>query len=243
MNERDETRWPRERRRRPPGPTMVEWAYDQILSMLMTMQITPGARIGIDALARKFDISQTPIREALSQLEVEGLVSKIPNAGYRASAQMTRKELDDLYALRLLVEPGAAALAAERMSEEQFERLSALQPEIGEIQTGCGIAYARFAEADAMLHQIIAEGSGNRPIAETIERLHAHLHIFRFLYATNAPQEAAEEHSRIINALLARDAEAARLAMRDHLERSLVRTVRASEVEEAKQDVKSTASG
>lgn len=222
---------------------MVEWAYDEILSMLMTMQIEPGARIGIDALARKFDISQTPIREALSQLEVEGLVSKVPNAGYRASAQMTRKELDDLYALRMLVEPGAAALAAERMTEDQLQALSDMQHEMAQAQSSCGIAYARFAEADALLHQIVAKGSDNRPIAETIERLHAHLHIFRFLYATNAPQEAADEHSRIIDALLARDPEASRLAMHDHLERSLIRTTRASEVEKTEPNEEAAVSG
>jgi DNA-binding GntR family transcriptional regulator len=222
---------------------MVEWAYDEILSMLMTMQIEPGARIGIDALARKFDISQTPIREALSQLEVEGLVSKVPNAGYRASAQMTRKELDDLYALRMLVEPGAAALAAERMTEDQLQALSDMQHEMAQAQSSCGIAYARFAEADALLHQIVAKGSDNRPIAETIERLHAHLHIFRFLYATNAPQEAADEHSRIIDALLARDPEASRLAMHDHLERSLIRTTRASEAEKTEPNEEAAVSG
>lgn len=222
---------------------MVEWAYDEILSMLMTMQIEPGARIGIDALARKFDISQTPIREALSQLEVEGLVSKVPNAGYRASAQMTRKELDDLYALRMLVEPGAAALAAERMTEDQLRALSDMQHEMAQAQSSCGIAYARFAEADALLHQIVAKGSDNRPIAETIERLHAHLHIFRFLYATNAPQEAADEHSRIIDALLARDPEASRLAMHDHLERSLIRTTRASEAEKTEPNEEAAVSG
>lgn len=209
---------------------MVEWAYDQILSMLMTMQIPPDGRIGIDALARKFDISQTPIREALSQLEVEGLVRKTPNAGYRASPQMTRAELDELYELRMLIEPGAAALAAQRITEDQLRTLSRMQEDVGRFQADGAAAYARFAEADAMLHQLVAQGSGNRLIGEAIERLHVHLHIFRFLYAaTDAPQAAAKEHSQIIAALLAHDAEASRLAMQDHLERSLERMVLASQ--------------
>jgi DNA-binding FadR family transcriptional regulator len=75
----------------------------------------------------------------------------------------------------------------------------------------------RFAEADARLHRLIADGSGNRLIADTIERLHAHLQIFRSLYRTNAPEEAAVEHRRLIAALAARDPEAAHAAMRDHL--------------------------
>src|ERR1700742_610785 len=91
--------------RPPAGPTLVEWAHERLLSMLLSRQIAPGARIGIDAVARKLGISQTPIREALSQLEAEKLVNKVPNVGYRASAQMTRQEVNDLYTLRLLIEP------------------------------------------------------------------------------------------------------------------------------------------
>jgi len=74
---------------RPPvGPTLVEWAYEHLLSMLMSVQIAPGERIAIDTVARQLGISQTPIREALSQLEAEKLVYKMPNVGYRASPRM-----------------------------------------------------------------------------------------------------------------------------------------------------------
>src|SRR3954468_17992379 len=89
-------------------------------------------------------------------------------------------------------------------------------------------AFARFAEADAKLHRLIATGSGNRLIAETIERLHAHLQIFRSLYSTNAPEEAAAEHQRIIDALLAHDPARAEEAVRDHLRRSQKRMDRAA---------------
>jgi DNA-binding GntR family transcriptional regulator len=210
------------------GPTLVEWAHEHLLSMLVSRQIAPGARIGIDAVARRLGISQTPIREALSRLEAEKLVHKVTNVGYRASAQMTREEVNDLYVLRLLIEPYAAARAAESMTDESLHILAEMQQKMAQIQTGSGVAYARFAEADSMLHHLVATGSGNRLIADTIERLHVHLHIFRFLYSTNAPEEAAEEHKRIIDALLAHDPAAAEAAMRDHLERSRVRLDRAS---------------
>src|SRR5205823_2411002 len=87
--------------RPPAGSTLVEWAYEHLLSMLMTVQIAPGERIAIDKVARQLGISQTPVREALSQLEAEKLVSKMPNVGYRASPRMTREEVQDLYTLRL----------------------------------------------------------------------------------------------------------------------------------------------
>jgi DNA-binding GntR family transcriptional regulator len=210
------------------GPTLVEWAYDHLLELLMTVQIAPGERIAIDTVARQLGISQTPIREALSQLEAEKLVSKMPNVGYRASPRMSREEVQDLYALRLLVEPYAAARAAEKMDDETLVTLQEIDRAMRGVADGGDPDFTRFAEADAKLHRLIATGSGNRLIAETIERLHAHLQIFRSLYSTNAPEEAAAEHQRIIEALIARDADAAQDAVRQHLERSKERMDRAS---------------
>ncbi|MEA3389424.1 MAG: GntR family transcriptional regulator [Pseudomonadota bacterium] len=203
------------------APTLVERAYEHLLSMLMTVKIAPGERIPIDTVARQLGISQTPIREALSQLEAEKLVYKTTNVGYRASPQMTPEEVHDLYTLRLLIEPYAAARAAEHMDEETLSILQNIQADMDAVVERNEQAYARFAEADAQLHRLIAKGSGNRLIEETIERLHAHLQIFRSLYQhsaqPNAPEIAAREHQLIIAALLAHDPVAAEHSVRDHL--------------------------
>ncbi|WP_315760296.1 GntR family transcriptional regulator [Sphingomonas sp. Y38-1Y] len=210
---------PRPRGARPAaGPTMVQQAYDHLLTALMTLQIAPGERIAIDQVARRLNISQTPIREALSQLEAEKLVHKMPNVGYRASAQMTRDEVRDLYTLRQLIEPYAAARAAEAVTDAAVEELEAIDAAMSAVSEAGD--YSRFAEADDRLHRLIAGMSGNRLIADTVERLHSHLHIFRALYSTNAPTEAAAEHRKIIDALVARDPAAAEKAVRTHLERS-----------------------
>jgi DNA-binding GntR family transcriptional regulator len=215
---------PRHRIARPgSGQTMVQQAYDHLLTALMTLEITPGERIAIDQVARRLNVSQTPIREALSQLEAEKLVFKMPNVGYRASAQMTRAEVGDLYMLRLLIEPYAAARAAQAMSSKAIDELHAIERDMAAIVAGDASTYSRFANADDRLHRLIAATSGNHLIADTVERLHAHLHIFRALYSTNAPTEAAAEHRAIIDALVARDASAAEAAMRNHLERSQAR--------------------
>lgn len=206
---------------RPAYPqSLVELAYEQLLSMLVTMKIAPGAHIGIEALARKLQISQTPIREALTLLEAQKLAHKIPNVGFRAASLLTREEIADLFELRLLIEPQAAAFAAERSDETALRTLAKLSGEMSLAQTGDELAYAQFAEGDAKLHHLVATASGNRFIAETIEGLHVHLHIFRFLFKTNAPSEAVKEHETIIDALLARDPVAAEAAMRAHLHAS-----------------------
>ena len=214
------------------GPTLVERAYEHLLSMLMTVKIAPGERIPIDTVARQLGISQTPIREALSQLEAEKLVYKTTNVGYRASPQMTPEEVHDLYTLRLLIEPYAAARAAEQMDDATLSILQSIQSDMNAVVERDEQAYARFAEADAQLHRLIARGSGNRLIEETIERLHAHLQIFRSLYQNsaqpNAPEVAAREHQAIIAALLAHDSVAAEQSVRDHLTCSQQRMDRAT---------------
>lgn len=201
----------------PLPPTFVERAYDYLLSMILSVQIAPGERIAIDKVARKLDISQTPVREALSQLEAERLVLKTPNVGYRASPPMSPSEVREVYTFRMLIEPYVAEQAARNMDDDSLAVLHSIEEQMGTVEEGDERSYARFAEADARLHRLIADGSGNRLIADTIERLHAHLQIFRSLYRTNAPEEAAVEHRRLIAALAARDPEAAHAAMRDHL--------------------------
>lgn len=201
-----------------PGRTMVEHAYEHLLTMLMTLRIAPGERIAIDAVARQLGISQTPVREALSQLEAEKLVSKMTNVGYRASPQMSRQEVRDLYALRKLIEPYAAARAAEAMTDASIATVQAIDAEMTGVIDGDALSYSQFAEADARLHRLIATGSGNRLVAETIDRLHAHLHIFRALYSTNAPTQAVAEHRAIIEALVSRDSAGAEQAVLRHLE-------------------------
>jgi DNA-binding GntR family transcriptional regulator len=198
-------------------PTFVERAYDYLLSMILSVQIAPGERIAIDKVARKLDISQTPVREALSQLEAERLVLKTPNVGYRASPPMSPAEVREVYTFRMLIEPYVAEQAARNMDDATLAELHSIEEQMGSVEAGDERSYARFAEADARLHRLIADGSGNRLIADTIGRLHAHLQIFRSLFSTNAPEEAALEHRALIAALAARDPEAAHAAMRDHL--------------------------
>lgn len=207
--------------RRPSHPkSLVEMAYEQLLSMLVTMKIAPGAHIGIEALARQLQISQTPIREALTLLEAQKLVHKIPNVGFRAANLLTPEDIDALFEIRLIIEPAMAALAAERASDDMQQALVLLADEMGQAAEGNDLAYAQFAEGDAKLHHLVATASGNRFVAEAIEGLHVHLHIFRFLINTNATHEALKEHAVLIEALLARDASGAEAAMRAHLRAS-----------------------
>lgn len=212
---------PRAKLKRSQG--FVEEVFDIIRADIMSLRIPPDTRISIESLVRELGVSQTPIREALSMLEATGLVTKRHFVGYCSAPQLNRKQLDELYEVRLLLEPYAAKCAAERMSDADVKKLCALAQsmEPGESRT----SYDRFADQDSELHDLIAIGSGNRLIQESLARLHAHLHIFRLRFHSEVTKEAYVEHAKVIEALSARDAGKAESAMRFHIERSYQRLV------------------
>jgi len=202
--------------------SVVDGVYDRIYHRLMSLEIAPGARIPIDVLAREFGVSQTPVREALSRLEREGLVRKEHLIGYSAAPQRTRKQFEDLYVFRLLLEPEAARLAARKMTPETLTLLenSAADMEHGEAPVDRNTRYARFARADAHFHDEIMKIAGNEVIRSTLFNQHVHLHIFRLMFHTRVTQEALEEHENLLAAFRAGNPDAAFKAMYEHIERS-----------------------
>ncbi len=203
------------------SPGYVEEVFEIIRADLMSLRIPPDTRISIDRLARELGVSQTPIREALSMLEAMGLVTKKRFVGYCSAPQLNRKQLDELYEVRLLMEPYVAKCAVERMSDAELKTLCDLarSMEPGETRS----SYDRFADQDAELHDLIAVGSGNGLIRESLARLHTHLHIFRFRFHSEVTTEAYTEHALLIDALTSRAPDKAEAAMRAHIEKSYQR--------------------
>lgn len=208
----------------PRPVSLAGGVYDAIFSQLMSLKIAPGARINVDSLVKELEVSQTPIREALGRLEGEGLVTRTHLIGYRAAPQITRGQFDDLYELRLLLEPEAAATAAEKTDDGQYAELLQLAEVMAADDDGdARIRYSNFARGDAEFHDRILEIAGNGLIRETLRLQHTHFHIFRLMYHWRVTAEALDEHGAIMDALAHRDPAAARVAMRDHIESSRIR--------------------
>ena len=98
--------------RRSTKISIRESVFQSLMALLMDHRLEPGTKLSIDGLARELDVSQTPVREALARCESEGLVVRRPNAGYLVAPLLDRAGLDDLYDIRLLLEPAAADRAA-----------------------------------------------------------------------------------------------------------------------------------
>jgi len=202
--------------------SVVDGVYDNIYERLMSLEIAPGSRIAIDALARELDISQTPVREALSRLEREGLVRKAHLIGYSAAPQLTRKQFDDLYSFRLLLEPEGARLAALNMTPDTLAEVEAAAADMqhGGTPVDRNSRYSRFARADAHFHDAVLRIAGNNVMRQALSAQHVHLHIFRLMFHARVTEEALDEHECLLAAFRIRDSAAAEQAMRDHIQRS-----------------------
>ena len=199
---------------------LADDVYGVIFNKLMALEIAPGARITVDVLVRELEVSQTPIREALGRLEGEGLVVKTHLVGYSASQQISRQRFDEIYELRLLLEPDGARRAAQRISDDQMRRLEDTAEQMRNLDSRERSSYARFARLDGDLHDAIMAIAGNDLIRHMLTHLHTHFHIFRLMFHARVTEEALGEHERILAALASRDENAADAAMRDHIWRS-----------------------
>jgi DNA-binding GntR family transcriptional regulator len=204
--------------------------YDYVLQQLMSLAIAPDERIGVDQLARELDVSQSPIREALSQLEAQGLVVKTHLRGYRAAPQLSLSQFNDLTELRLLLEPVAVAKVAAQRDENVHKQIAALANTMKKSAANeSREAYSSFAQQDAAFHGSIAAACGNALIHHILMERRTHLHLFRLRFYAQVTHEAVREHAAIVNALQAHDPGAAAAAMRRHIERAHQRFIKSYE--------------
>jgi DNA-binding GntR family transcriptional regulator len=214
--------WPSPTGRRPvlgrAGGRLADEVHETLLAQMMSLRIHPGSRVTIDALARELGVSQTPIRDALNRMEADGLVIRVPHAGYRIPPQVTRVRFEDMVEMRLLLEPAAARRAAQCASNEQVSDMRRMLEEMAElVQNDSHVAYGAFGLRDAAFHDLVAVSAGNQVVQESLARMHTHLHLFRLLYDTQVTYLAMGEHAEVVDAIAARDPDAAALAMRQHI--------------------------
>lgn len=231
----------------PKRSVLSDETYEAIRTMIFRHEISPGSRVNIDALSSDLQVSQTPIREALSRLESEGLIIKEPLKGFSATNLLTLKEFNDMFQFRLLIEPWAAEESARKID---LAGKAALKAEMQSTRTAMKFRDTDQLEAltehDARFHSLIANLSGNVSVAEAYERTHCHLHLFRLYMANNLKGKthikkdfvselfsdyylsgsghlAIREHGEIAEAILAGNSKLARLTMQAHIENSLRR--------------------
>ncbi len=195
--------------------SLADQVYTRLRAEILHCQLAPGAELAEAELAERFEVSKTPVREALVTLRQEGLILTFPRRGYQV-APITFGGMNELFDLRIVLEAGAADLACQRISDEQIARLRALAQADYDREQEPSID--RFVAANREFHLAIAAVSGNGRLYALLERQIMELERFFYVGAQKRDlnNETAAEHSEIVAALAARDAPKARDLLTSH---------------------------
>jgi GntR family transcriptional regulator, trigonelline degradation regulator len=195
---------------------VTDWVYEELKSAIVDLRLVPGDPLREASLAERLGVSKTPIREALTRLEQEGLVETTSFKGAVVTAY-SRQDLLEIYELRELLENAAARAAAESMTEQDRARLDRVAQESRRLQKGkdTGNLAALISEFDAVLFDQVQ----NQRIRALIENLRAHLTRIGHLTAEipGRIDASVDEHEKIVEAIAARDPQLAEQHMREHI--------------------------
>lgn len=203
---------------------LSDQAYQLIRRDIIQCILPPGLKVAQAQLVERYQLSVTPVREALKRLEQEGYVQSIPRFGYLITP-VTVQDIEDIYELRLLLEKPAVRMAAQRASDAQ----------LADLQDHARFSYVyrdpqsyqEFLQANVGFHTDVAMLSGNRRLAESIGRLLDEMNrIFHLgLEVRDSAEEMKNEHVTLSGALAARNAELAEEIMDDQINRSKQRVL------------------
>lgn len=172
-----------------------------------------GIKLQQEQIAAELGVSRSPVREALGQLEAEGLVILTPQKGAQV-APISHEEISELFELRLLVEPHLLTLAIPAMTEADFTRVAAIIADMADI------AIDGWGEANWLLHETLYLPAYRPGLIKLLRRTHETIgrYIRMHVLATNGRAEAHREHKLILEACRKRDIPAATALLRAHIE-------------------------
>ncbi len=223
------------------GKRLYRRVVEQILELIESGDYPVGSRLPAEReLSERFNVSRPTVREAVIALEAIERVSIKTGSGVYVLEEQGIKDVDknsspfELVETRVLIEGEAAALAASMITEEQ---LKSLEEALEEMSRENETSHVDSSNADRKFHSVIADATNNRVLSSMIATLWdvqeglQHIKKAHESVCLAQPQRRLDEHRLIYEALVRRDASAARLAMRKHFARSIDELHRATEQE------------
>jgi DNA-binding GntR family transcriptional regulator len=189
-------------------------AYARLVAEIRAGALRPGDRLIETDLADRLGISRTPVREAIRQLESDGLVTHVPRAG-AVVRRLDYAEITELYEMRAVLESTAARFAARAASDVEIAELATITAEMR-----AALDARALYDANRQFHTVILNAARNRFLVQAVEAVQKTLLILGRSTMEESARAAAAiaEHERLIAALRSRDGAEAEAAMRDHIE-------------------------
>ena len=211
--------------------SLSQRTYRHIHRQIVSGELRPGSVVSEASLANTIGVSRTPVREAIRQLTLEGLVEQVPRYGTIVRVP-DRRELAELYQVREALEGYAAAAAARSITAAELERVTRMFREMLSVRDELrrsgnesleGSMLRRFLAADMGFHMLLIRSAGNRKIMRIVGDTRALSGIFgtrRQIHTEPLVARICRFHRRILRAMEQRDPTAARTWMARHIRTS-----------------------
>lgn len=199
-----------------PQPSVHESVLHYLRKLLVTGELAPGAKIPVDVVAKTCGVSPVPVREALRQLQNEGVVVNEPRRGYWV-ARHSRDEFAELQDITSLLERAAIRLGAANITDADIERMDTYRSEMEEALAVGDLWTANVAHRE--MHFVPYRASGRKRLVKEIERLWEHTDHYRVLYLykdAEVQSVSLGQHIDLIDACRTRDPEAIIQSMSSH---------------------------
>ena len=196
--------------------------FSRLQTDILTGKIRSGEKLTEQRICEQYSVSRTPVREALRQLETDGLIESIPNRGAYVIG-FSSQDIEDMYQLRKIYEIQAVRWAIERITDEELDQLEETF-EFMEFYTMKGDK-EKMLNINTHFHQLIYSASHNRMLQHLLASYQIYIKHIRT--SSRSDKEylklVLEEHRAIFEAIKARDVRAAALAMEIHMDHSKAR--------------------
>lgn len=208
--------------------SLHEQTYQAIRTSILLGDLAPGERLVETQLAQRLQVSRTPIREAIRQLQKDGLVSSDGMGGLQVMT-ISAADAAQLYDCRLALEQLSVSGACLQANEAQVQQLQSyvLQAETLMRDPPADLNVMQLLDLDYGFHRQIAESSGNRWLVSILEQVFDKMMLLRVQTTRHNPEvlEIRIEHRQIYEAIAQRQTEAALVAIQEHLLASKNRVV------------------
>lgn len=189
--------------------------YRELKKAIMSGLFRPGSVLVQEHLCEQFRASRTPIRDALTHLQAEGLVVAIPNKGAFVR-ELSAKEVRHIYQIRILLETAAARDAAAKANRQE---LKAVLAEVLKLKHKKALSFDSVRKVGVKLHRLILVSSGNGIMREILDRIDSLIEVTRipFRESSERLKQINDEHIDIVRALLRGNGEMAAELMETHI--------------------------
>jgi DNA-binding GntR family transcriptional regulator len=197
-----------------------EIIYGYLKKIIMRGDVSDNQRLSEAELVKSLGVSRTPIRHALDRLEQEKFIRKLPYGGYDIK-QLTRKDIEEIFGIREVLESYAASLATKHITQPMLKKLDQII-----FRSRSALANDdpdEFVELNTKFHDTLYRASGSEQLYVMIQNLHDYLYRYRkmILFRKTNREDSLRDHETMLKAMSAGDEDSVEKLVREHVARAL----------------------